>query len=331
MVSNDLSLIISRLNSFCMILIVMMHCVINVDVEGGNCFSFFIFNTFTRIAVPLFFVISAYLLFQHYSFRKIVNRTRTVLIPFLLWSLITICVFFFFQHIPYLDKYFNNKFILSITSVLNSIFVKPLNGSLWFLRDLYILVILSPAIYAINRHEKASKIVMIIFFILWIIEPFKFLLESGFFFFLGSWMSLNEKLKIKNVGRGRLLYMYIVLCFVISLYASGGLERILTKVLIISGCVTMYLNLNLFLRNNVFNQLLSKFKKYSFFVYATHLIVCQFIRKILLQIIPIYNILSVVIIYVVTVITTIVVICYLEKILYFISPKVVKILTGSRC
>ena len=159
---NDLDFrnLVNRLNGFCMILIVMMHCVITVNVWGNTYFLEFVFSTFTRVAVPVFFVISGYLLFKHYNISKIARRTRTVFVPFLLWSIITIAVFAFLQHVPFLSSYFNNQFQLTSESVFTRTFIKPLNGALWFLRDLYILVLISPIILFVNKSRLCSNIVL---------------------------------------------------------------------------------------------------------------------------------------------------------------------------
>ena len=194
---NDLDFrnLVNRLNGFCMILIVMMHCVITVNVWGNTYFLEFVFSTFTRVAVPVFFVISGYLLFKHYNISKIARRTRTVFVPFLLWSIITIAVFAFLQHVPFLSSYFNNQFQLTFESVFTRTFIKPLNGALWFLRDLYILVLISPIIWRINQNKFCSHVVLLCLFIIWIIQPVRFLTESGLFFYLGTYFASRKELK----------------------------------------------------------------------------------------------------------------------------------------
>ena len=68
-----------------------------------------------EIGVPLFFTISGYLFFLNYSkydyYRKIKTRTKSLLVPYLIWNTFFICVYFIIQQIPTLSPFFscNNK------------------------------------------------------------------------------------------------------------------------------------------------------------------------------------------------------------------------------
>ena len=331
---NDIEFrsLINRLNSFCMILIVMMHCVITVNIAGNTYLNDFVFSTFTRIAVPVFFIISGYLLFQHYNINKIVRRTRTVFVPFLLWSIITIAVFAFLQHVPLFSSYFNHQFQLTFESVFTRTFIKPLNGALWFLRDLYILVLISPIILFVNKSRLCSNIVLLCLFIIWIIQPVRFLTESGLFFYLGTYFASRKDLKFSLKLNGNVLfYIFIFLCLIFPTIYNESNKTALIKGLVVLGCITIYFNWRFFLKDNHINRCLDSFKKYSFFVYASHQIVCQFLKKLLLQILPVYNIVSVIVIYILTVCCTIVICIYMQKVLMVVMPKGVILLTGNRC
>lgn len=330
--NSDIRTLINRLNSFCMILVVMMHCVITVDIAGNNYLRDLVFSTFTRIAVPVFFAISGYLLFQHYNLNKIASRTRTIFIPFLLWSIITIAIFAFLQYVPFLSSYFNNNFQLTFESVFARIFINPLNGALWFLRDLYILVLLSPIIRFINKSRLCSDIVLLCLFIIWIIQPFVFLTESGLFFYMGTYFASRKDLKFNLKLNGNVLfYIFIFLCLILPVFYTESNKTILIKGLVILGCATIYFNERAFLKDNHINRYLDSFKRYSFFVYALHQIVCQFIKKVLIQMIPTYNIASIILIYILTVCWTIVICICMQKVLMIVMPKGVKLLTGNRC
>lgn len=331
MINNGFRVLINRLNSFCMVLIVMMHCVITIDVPGNNYFSNLVFSTFTRIAVPIFFIISGYLLFQHYNINKIATRTRTVFIPFLLWSIITLAIFYTLQHVSFLSTYFNNEYQLTAESILKHIFIKPLNGALWFLRDLYILVLISPLFFLVCKNKLCSEIILGGLFILWLIQPFKFFVESSLFFYLGSFMSLRRAKINASINVMILVYIFIGMCAIFPILYTTHNEQVLIKILITIGCVTIYFNKNLFLKDILINKYLDAFKKYSFFVYASHQIVCQFVKKVLLQVIPVYNIAVVIVIYLFTTIITIAICCLAQTILLRLSPKGVMLLTGNRC
>lgn len=176
-----------------MLLVIMLHCVIHIDSYEGEFIYLFIYNGLSRIAVPVFFIISSYLFFINYSFSKIAKRTKTVLLPFLLWSIISYFIFVVFPTIPLFSVFFNNRTELSLSSFLISTFISPKNGALWFLRDLYILVLLSPIIYYICKRHLLSIVLFCFLFIVWIFDfNYSFFIESSLFYFVGAFISTNK-------------------------------------------------------------------------------------------------------------------------------------------
>ena len=79
----------------------------SVQVGGVSRFVQEYFSqSLARVAVPLFFVISGYLLFQGYEPRfdvykkKIASRIYTLLVPFVFWNIATLLFFASIQNIP---------------------------------------------------------------------------------------------------------------------------------------------------------------------------------------------------------------------------------------
>lgn len=328
------SILINRANSFCMILVVAMHCVITTNCEGSDFFNTFIFRTVNRIAVPIFFLISGYLLFYNYSISKIKKRTRTILIPFLLWSIISLIIFFVFKNIPLTARFINTDLQLSASFIFTNIFIHPINGALWFLRDLYLLILLSPIIYHILNHKILKRVSIIICAIIWIIDlKYSFGVESSFYFLLGGYLS-NRNFDINHSNRSK---KYLILLYFIILFISIHIVLkhqynpiILSKISIILGFIVLTYNYNLFLLATPFNRLLDSFKKYSFFCYASHLIIAQFVKKIIVLALAPTDIYILSIAYLLTVCITIIICCTIQKILTIISPNLINILTGGR-
>ena len=138
--SNKESLCINRANSLLMLLIVLMHCVVSNDVPYEEFFYVCIFRTFTRVAVPVFFLMSGYLLLNNYTTSKIRKRVDTVLIPYILWSLLSVGFFLFMSKMPVVSNYINADIRFTITDILRRTLISPINGALWFLRDLFLLI-----------------------------------------------------------------------------------------------------------------------------------------------------------------------------------------------
>ena len=112
----------------------------------------------TDVCVPLFFVMSGYLFFWNTPdkpsgrwFRdKIQSRFFTLLIPYLIANIIAwLCYFFAIREVPSMvsgflgDNWKNPLFVF---------WTGPINLSLWFIRELMVVVLLSPLIYLIIRY-----------------------------------------------------------------------------------------------------------------------------------------------------------------------------------
>lgn len=91
-------------------------------------------------AVPVFFAISAWLLFQrgaHTGYTHMLRRkATTLLLPYIVWN--TLC-YVFVRHTPFLLAFWDTGGGY------------PADPPLWFLRDLITLTIASPAVYAAVR------------------------------------------------------------------------------------------------------------------------------------------------------------------------------------
>lgn len=148
-----------------------------------------------RIAVPLFFIISGYLFFiniKNGSFSEFLSkyrkRSNTLVFPYLLWSIYGLLFFLILQSIPFVKPLFVSELIVeySTTQLLSRIFIKPIPYQLWFIRDLIILVFLSPILYWLIKYLKLY--IIFIFLVCWICT-FNFIIltsDSLFFFTLGA-------------------------------------------------------------------------------------------------------------------------------------------------
>ena len=120
----------------------------------------------TEICVPLFFVMSGYLFFRNTPERpsvgwfrnKIQSRFFTLLIPYLIANIIAwLCYFFAIREVPSMvsgflgDKWKNPLFVF---------WTGPINLSLWFIRELILLVLLSPLIYFLLRYRRPAELLL---------------------------------------------------------------------------------------------------------------------------------------------------------------------------
>ena len=203
-----------------------------------------------RIAVPSFFLISGYLFFFHVSEwnksvykQKLRKRVYTLLIPYILWNMIQlvmpiICNYSLGWHNPqyYLDV---NKYISSVDwihwiwdfsfnnqyGVVNGLGIVhdltyPINGPLWYVRDLLVLCLLTPVIYWFII--KVGRIYVASLCLLYVLDIWPNIhglgLTSMFFFNIGSFFALNKiniVLLFKRIEVPCFLIALILLCFLI--------------------------------------------------------------------------------------------------------------------
>lgn len=115
-------------------------------------------NTLADCAVPAFFCISAYLTFRKYKLSLynyktlLLKRMKTLIVPYILWNIIG----YIYQST---NEYLTSRQI-SVLSV-RKVFISAYNEPLWFIRTLYIFVIISPIIFLIVRN-KTLTIVLIL-------------------------------------------------------------------------------------------------------------------------------------------------------------------------
>lgn len=122
--------------------------------EGWNLSSFlqfFLSNGAARFAVPLFFMISGYLFFRTYdgsaaAWRKKVGaRVRSLVLPFWIWNVVAIGVIFVFMALPWTEAWVPGWMKeRTWDQYLLSFILGPVGYQLWYLRDLFLYILLAP-------------------------------------------------------------------------------------------------------------------------------------------------------------------------------------------
>ncbi len=184
-----------------------------------------------RTAVPLFFLISGYLFFYKSSFSwpmydsKLRKRAQTLLLPYLFWNGALVGL-----HLL-IELLFPSVLSGEVKPVLDygwcdwwDIFwarepsepggmPMPINYPLWFIRDLMVLVVFSPLVYAMVRYLRQYALALLGF--LWLIydgastpglSP-----TAWFFFSLGAFYSVHRRnfvVEMRPLLRGRHCFMW---------------------------------------------------------------------------------------------------------------------------
>ena len=166
----------------------------------GAMLQFFISNGLVRFGVPLFFAFSGYLFFCKWEFswngylKKIWTRVRTLIVPYLIWTALAGGLLYMVYMMVGLERY--STVWERVGAFMEQGVWAWLSSSpafqLWYVVDLFKLVIISPLIYWLVKKCKVFPIIL--FGILWLMElSFVINCEGLLFFTIGSYLAVNKK------------------------------------------------------------------------------------------------------------------------------------------
>jgi hypothetical protein len=250
-----------------------------------------------RVAVPLFFLISGLLLYaKETSFLAVLKKkSRTILLPYLLWNALALAFFFVAQGIPFAKPYFANpQNIVRNFSAIDwlDVFVGkftrtpyPLVYQFWFLRDLFILDLLFLPIKALIDKVPAATLALLV--ILWLTGANIYIVDAGalLFFALGYYIvKFNISYKHIDALETRDVIAMYALAIIMSLFFVYGAPT-MKAVNIVVGIVFFIKMSRYFAGNKLYPRLLW-LKQYAFFVYAIHEPLLIIMKKLSVRVIP---------------------------------------------
>ncbi len=244
---------------------------------------YLISQVLTGSSVPMLFMLSGFLLFLSLRFTAdsyicaLRSRLRTLLVPFLFWNIFTLIIFALLQSLPFLQGTITFRTVIGnfqIPDYLTALFGvsgQPIAGQFWFIRDLMVLVILSPVFLLALR---IPRVVLAALFVLWmldvrIIPPVE--IDSIFFFFLGAlWAAFNLRSDwIDRYG----LPIFLAYCILaLADAASWGrpFNVPLHKVTMLTGIISIWYWTGIALGREKSKRLLIKLSPMAFFIFAAH-------------------------------------------------------------
>jgi len=315
-VEENLSKRINSLRFLLIVFLVIIHNGISVKSFAGRNIEAVIpayvenvqrfIGIITAIAVPMFFLFSAYLLFireQQYN-SVLRKKCRTILLPYFLWNLLLVLFYFLMQSLPYIKQFFSsspenmikNYGIIDWIDVFVGKFTErreykyPFVYQFWFLRDLFILNIFFVGIKKlVDKFPLGTFVLSLILWInninLYIVSP-----EALLFFSLGYYV-VKYNLNIENIDKIKTMDLSVIYGITIILeYFFINDMPVLHKINIIIGCMFFLKISRCFIENIKLYKILAWLEKYQFFVYAVHGIIISQLLKIYIRIIPLNGI-----------------------------------------
>lgn len=357
MVNNDLlSKTINSLRFPLIVGVVFIHNNMSiVNVQGMdvsyertlwlNYIMIFLSDVLSTISVPLFFFFAGFLFFYKVDFtgeiykKKLKNRCRTLLIPYLIWNFIGFIVLLIQMHprfsslFPLLENY-----RIDIVEFLKCFWMReyiyPINYPFWFIRELILLVIAAPVVYWFVRKLKVFGVILL--GIVWFFQlgtyaglsPLSH--QSVFFFPLGAYFAVSQLDFAKLAYKAKWSpWIYIILA--VSDMVTKGLPYNLgvhCLGILVGMIAVTYIASHLM--DNPNRQPSEFLCNASFFVFAAHGLLVSRLMKILMVMVHPQSPYVILCIYFLDPLITIFLCLGVYKILKRYFPLITKVVAGGR-
>lgn len=341
--SNYFSRKVVLLNVFATILIVLIHS--ETPLRFGQPLELstypFIYCVLhlATIAVPLFYFISAILFYRNCDWanlpKKLYKRIFSLLIPYLLWNLLFVLIYFTIRKIPILAAKMNMiKSLDTAKDWLLAIWHCRFTP-LWFIKYLIFFNLLSPIILLLIKNKWIGITAVIGFIVAgYFLEWSSISLQYNAAIYLGGAMigkylytpGANDSGPILHKKHWYLLipmYVLFVALYILSIKSYGALY--LFK---IAGPIIIWFSIDLIIPQYIGSTMKVKpWMGYTFFIYATHQFLLNVEQAVVRSYLPgtpiVLNIT-----FLITPVITLLVIVFIAK--YFSKTKVYYVMTGGR-
>ena len=337
-----------------MVLVVLLHS-LNIDYKSCDTFlctvQYLLSLKLAEVAVPLFFFVTGYLYFLKTDITKkldvtfFINNTkkrfRTILAPYILWCVFWFLFLYSIQLLPVVKNYFSKPlYRMTVTEQFFYLVIEPLNYPFWFLRELMLILLITPVVFLLIKYFKIKILVLLFFSAFFMKSLYQingisiYIIIPLFYFSSGAFFSLH---KINLLFKAKRLIAFLLLSSWLGLnlisiycekYVGNGLITmgIINLIKDLTGIIAIWYTYDLFNTQKQWRNY--NFYRYSFFIFAFHGIPTTILVKMSnFQFTNQYYIfISYIGIFVFMVIFSIL----LGKITAKLTPSAYKIITGSR-
>lgn len=350
MLSEDCSKRITSLRFLLIVFVVFIHNNLSAEKAinyyhlsfsepiGITWFKVFVAEILGSAAVPLFFLFAGYLQFckrEKYP-RLLAKRTRSLLVPYLLWTFLNVALYASVQSFPPLASFFGNAHNLVrnwgvmdwLKLFWTHLDVYPLVPQFWFLRNLIVLIVLSPILSWAARIFPLGTFTCISLCYLNDI-PLNF--GVSLFFFMAGWFFAEHDISFFHLA-DKAGWLECALFLILSLLAHMLFPNnsIMYHFDTIVSCV-FFLKLSnaIVLRPHLFRTA-SYLSGFSFFLFAVHTPFLESsLRKISYKVIPLHG-WGCLVQFIATSLICIVIGISIGIVLRKVCPPIFKLLNGSR-
>ncbi len=298
-----------------------------------------------RIAVPLFFLMSGYFFFLGFTWSwrdfglKLAARTKTLLLPYLFWTISVVVTRFVGQSIPAVNAYFTgdggllaNVSAYDLANAVLGFTRAPEAYHFWFIRDLMLLMLLSPLIFLLLRYVALPFLGVV--FVVWITATWPIYcpdVVGVLFFSLGSYLAMQGKSLFTCDRYGKwFVFVYIPVLLADVIWYDAPFNVCLHRCGIVVGLVAILSGSKYIFTNERLKSLLLWLGSSSFFVYAAHEPLLGIARTVAFQVLPLNWSFTMLLIYLVVPLGVVAVLVALHTVLGAYLPGFLRVVTGGR-
>lgn len=261
----------------------------------------YLVSTLCQISIPLFFFISGLLFYRNCSFsclrQKLRSRARSLLVPYLLWNIIYVSIYFVLTHISFTHGVMNMGEALNspreiLVAVINSRF-----SVLWFIKDLLVFTVLSPLILVVLRNAWFSALCLCVLIVLslTIDTGYESLLKWAPIYFqgamLGHWgFKDGEYLSFDRIIKTQKAQSMCSVAIILTLTVLFGVtvaDESAISLFRLSSPILLWILCDFIFQDFIINKFHVKaWMKYTFFIYCTHKFILDVMQKICVITLP---------------------------------------------
>ncbi len=232
---------------------------------------------FSRIAVPVFFIISGFLFFKGYDLlwnqyrEKIKKRFHSLFIPFVIWTAIGL----FIMHLVHQVDVWHLSW--------NELVAGTYFGHLWYIRDLLLFVLLAPLFNLLRKNKWVWIFALLLLYWRWILVDGSLFSSEGVLFFLFG-AGLTSNLLEKQVSLRLIIpltFVWILLSLLLKIPYNTNWDKlyVLTGIFLLWQCSALFTNKSrCFLDMGI----------YCFFIYCGHFYLIKVLKLLIAHQFP-YN------------------------------------------
>lgn len=259
-------------------------------------------NVLGGAAVPLFFMFAGYLQFKKKDTYLLLlkKKTKSLLTPYIIWTIIGVLTFYIGQSIPLSAPYFQNENNIvhkwKLLDWINLFWTHgtenglrtPLVYQLWFVRNLIVLVIASPLLNYLAK--KAPSAVIITAFLCYLNGLYIGLGTALFFYMCGYFFAEYDVDFFSLVDKITWLEFSVLLLFeMVILIVFGKRIKLFSFDTIISCLFFLKFSATIIVKSKLFS-VVEYLSGFSFFLYAIHApFLVNSLNKISYRLIPLHG------------------------------------------